>query len=76
MFKPDSFYQPGEAKAFTSEIELIDPYGTETPGYGAGWYDWVREHGPTPIYYSWSLDTRLKPFGIEVLKKNNYYDFE
>ena len=76
VFKPDSFYQPGEAKAFTSEIELIDPYGTETPGYGAGWYDWVREHGPTPIYYSWSLDTRLKPFGIEVLKKNNYYDFE
>lgn len=76
VFKPDSFYQPGEEKAFTSEIELIDPYGTETPGYGAGWYDWVREHGPTPIYYSWSLDTRLKPFGIEVLKKNNYYDFE
>ena len=76
VFKPDSFYQPGEAKAFTSEIELIDPYGTETPGYGAGWYDWVREHGPTQIYYSWSLDTRLKPFGIEVLKKNNYYDFQ
>ena len=76
VFKPDSFYQPGEEKAFTSEIELIDPYGTETPGYGAGWYDWVREHGPTQIYYSWSLDTRLKPFGIEVLKKNNYYDFQ
>ena len=76
VFHPDSFYQPGDAEGapFTSKIEVADPYGTESPGYSAGWYDWVREHGYTPVFFSWSLDERLKPFNVEVLKKQNYYE--
>lgn len=77
VFHPDSFYQPGdtEGRPFTTRIEVKDPFGTETPGYSAGWYDWVREHGYTPVFFSWSLDERLKPFDVEVLKKQNYYEY-
>ena len=77
VFHPDSFYQPGDTagRPFTTRIEVKDPFGTETPGYSAGWYDWVREHGYTPVFFSWSLDERLKPFDVEVLKKQNYYEY-
>ena len=52
---------------------MKDPLGTESPGYGAGWSDWVEEHGATPIFFKWAIDTKLKPFTVELLKKENYY---
>jgi len=70
VFHEDSFDQ--ETK--TASIEVRDPFGTDTPGYSAGWKAWVDEHGPTPVFFSWSLDKILKPFTVEVLKQENYYD--
>ena len=70
VFHEDSFDQDTK----TSMIEVRDPYGTETPGYSAGWKEWVDEHGYTPVFFSWALDKRLKPFTVEVLKKENYYN--
>ena len=58
---------------FITKIEVKDPLGTESPGYGAGWSDWVEEHGATPIFFKWAIDTKLKPFTVELLKKENYY---
>ena len=58
---------------FITKVEVKDPLGTESPGYGAGWSDWVEEHGATPIFFKWAIDTKLKPFTVELLKKENYY---
>lgn len=69
VFLPDSFDDD-----FVSRIEIKDPFGTESPGYSAGWYDWVQVHGPTPVFYRWAIDTRRKPFNVELLKKENYYE--
>ena len=74
VFHEDSFmsrWTPGEG---TSVIQLHDPYSKESPGYTAGWYDWKLEYGELPVYFSWALDTRIKPVSVEVLKKENRYD--
>ena len=57
-----------------SHIEIKDPFGTDTPGYSAGWYDWKKNNGETPVFFGWALDTRLRPFPVEVLKETNYYE--
>ncbi len=69
VFREDSFDEN-----FTTRIEVKDPFSTESPGYGAGWYDWVREHGATPVFFRWGLDERIQPFGVEILEKENYYE--
>ena len=68
VFGPGSFDENYE-----SEIELVDPYSKESPGYRAGWYDWVKEHGWAPVYWSWDLDDRLVPEHVEVLQPHNRY---
>ena len=75
VFDKDSFYQPGDTDGtpFTSKIEVHDPYGPESPS-GASWGDWVKEHGYTPVFFSWSLDDRFKPYGVEILKKKSFYE--
>ena len=59
---------------FVSKIEVKDPLGTDSPGYGAGWSEWVEKNGATPIFFKWAIDSRLKPFTVELLKEENYYD--
>ena len=61
---------------FTTYIELKNPFGTDTPGFSAGWYDWHLEHPDDGLFFSWALDTRLRQFPVEPLKKENYYDYE
>ena len=55
-----------------SKIEITDPYSPLSFGYQAGWKRWWDEHGICPIFYYWSLDTRLPRLGVEVLKEENY----
>ena len=69
VFKPDSFNED-----FVTTIEVKDPFGTESPGYSAGWYDWVMKNDPVPVFFSWSIDTRLRQFPVEDLKKENLYE--
>ena len=71
VFKPDSFVQPPDAKAFTSDIEVIDPFSTESPAFTAGWAEWAKEHGRGQDYYFWNLDERLVPISVEELKQEN-----
>ena len=71
VFKPDSFVQPGETGEFTSDIEVIDPFSTESPAFTAGWAEWAEEHGRGQDYYFWDLDDRLVPISVETLKTVN-----
>jgi hypothetical protein len=56
-----------------TSIDIRNPLGTDTPGYSAGWKDWVDEHGYTPVFYRWMIDTTRKPFSVEVLEQENHY---
>ena len=58
---------------FRSEIEVKDPYLKDSPGYNAGWYDWVQEHGWCPVFWAWDLDDRVRPEDVEVLAPTNLY---
>ena len=71
VFKPDSFVQPGEPGEFTSDIEVIDPFSTESPAFPAGWAEWAAEHGRGQDFYFWDLDDRLVPISVETLKPVN-----
>ena len=71
VFKPDSFVQPGLSGEFTSDIEIIDPFTTESPAFTAGWAVWAEEHGRGQDYYFWNLDERLVPISVEELNTTN-----
>ena len=56
---------------FESMIEIDDPYSTASPGWNAGWADWVREHGPTTIGYKWDISDRSWPESPEELQPDS-----
>lgn len=61
-FQPDSFTEEG-----LSRIEIEDPFSLKP------FVDWWNIHGPCDIGYFWSIDTRQRTMGVEVLKQRNYY---
>ena len=75
IFTTNSFQNVDEEHPFTSRVEVQDPYSKASPGYAAGWGSWIEEHGWAPVFFSWGIDTKLKPFGIEILEKENYYEY-
>ena len=42
-----------------------------SPGWNAGWADWVREHGPTVIGYKWDISDRSWPESPAELKPDS-----
>ncbi len=78
VFNENSFHPlDGSDAAAESLIEIVDPYSTESPGYTAGWYDWLQNHpnDPAPaIFYSWRINDARPPFSVEALLETNYYD--
>jgi hypothetical protein len=71
VFTEDSFDED-----FVTSVEVKDPFSKDTPGYSNGWYDWHLTHPNDPLFFSWSLDTRLEQFPVEPLKKENFYENE
>ena len=67
VFREDSF------DAGRAQIEIEDPYCELSIGYNTGWGDWWARNGWCPVVYFWSIDTRLQPVTIEVLKPENPY---
>jgi hypothetical protein len=65
---------------FTTYVEIRDPFSTSSPGYSAGWHAWHYDSDPAKqddgLFFSWSLDTRLRLFPVEALKQENYYDYQ
>jgi len=71
VFQPNSFDANG-----VSSIEIVDPHSPLSVGYNSGWGEWWEQHGTDAddgIGWLWSIDTRLQPVTIEVLKTENYY---
>jgi hypothetical protein len=66
VFTPDSFDEN-----FMSKIELHDPYSTDSPGWAAGWKDWVDRNGWAPVFFSWDISERGWMTETEILKKEN-----
>ena len=68
VFTPTSF----DAN-FTSLIEMVNPFSTESPGYNAGWYDYKQEHGsdtPFPVF-KWDVSDRSWPAEAEIMDAEN-----
>jgi len=79
IFDEDSFYKPGALppgkQAYTTEIEIRDPFSTASPGYSAGWLQWANEHGwKPPVFHGWAIDGQQQLNSVETLKENNYYN--
>jgi len=75
VFDANSFMPRGHVSAttglcdeFQSYIEIEDPFSTSSPGFQAGWW----KYPGTPVYYSFMIDSRLKPVGPQVLKAQDY----
>ena len=73
VFHGDVFNSSSFNDDFITEIELYDPYSKRSTGYPAGWYDWALEHGKSPIYFRWNLNTKLTPIGAQVMCPTNWY---
>ena len=73
VFHGDVFNSSSFNDDFITEIELYDPYSKRSTGYPAGWYDWALEHGESPIYFRWNLNTKLTPIGAQVMCPTNWY---
>lgn len=71
VFTEDSFDED-----FVTSVEIKDPFSKDTPGYSNGWYDWHLAHPNDGLFFSWALDTRLRQFPVEPLKKENFYNYE
>ncbi len=76
VFDENSFYGPNAGEqAFTTEIEIKDPFATDSPGYAAGWAEWAKKHGWRPaVFNGWAIDERQLLMTIEVLRPRNYYE--
>lgn len=75
VFGPDSFRPATDARPFTTDIDITDPFSTDSPGYTAGWYDWsIRNGGKRTAYYLWNLDDTYLPISVELLKQENFHE--
>ena len=68
VFDENSFTADGRA-----EIQVDDPHTSASPGYTAGWGEWFRQHpeDTSPIVFGWTIDTRLMPITVEMLRPKN-----
>ena len=64
-----SFANDG-AEKFTSQIEIIDPFSSVSPGMS---YQWWRYPGSS-FLMSWDLSERIMPVGVETLKADSTYE--
>ena len=67
VFTPTSFDAD-----FTSVVEILDPFSTESPGYSARWYEWAQTHGrPSSLFFKWDVSDRSMPTEAEIMKTAN-----
>lgn len=79
VFKEGSFYPRGHAQEFQSVIDVRYPYTKESPAQAYGLREWLWAHPDVPdedrpkFFYFWSLDERLQPITVEVLRPDSTY---
>lgn len=78
-FNEGSFNPRGHAKEFEATVDVRYPYSKESPAQAAGIREWLWEHPDIPddkrplFTYYWSLDERLQPVTVEVLRPDSTY---
>lgn len=67
VFVKDSF-----DKNFQTTVQIEDPHSPRSLGY----VPWFLENpnDPSPIFYSWAIDTRLVPVNVGILQPTNLLD--
>ena len=70
VFDENSFAPlDGSADAGTAKIEVADPRTDKSPVYLDGFWRYPDKN----VFYRWAIDTRLKPYTVEMLNSNSYY---
>ena len=75
VFGPDSFVKPEDAAAvgrpaYSTKIEIFDPFSFESPGYDYGWRDYMGD----AILLRWNINDLMPPTDAEMLKADSTYD--
>ena len=58
----------GLCDEFQSYLEVEDPFSPSSPAFQQGWW----KYPASPVYYSFTVDSRLIPVGPQVLKAKDY----
>ena len=69
-FNSGSFSGPEAELPFTSTIEILDPFSTESPGYSYGWTSYPRT---TPFFFKWTITTNSVPNTVQTLRAMDTY---
>ena len=74
VFDANSFVKPEDAEvgrpAYSTKIEILDPFSMESPGYSYGW----RDYPDSAVFLRWNINELLQPSGVETLKADSSYD--
>lgn len=70
-FSGGSFTGADDLEPFTSTIEILDPFSTESPGFGYGWSKWRDQAG---FGFKLSITTNSFPGTVERLKAKSTYE--
>ena len=79
VFDEGSFHPRGHAQEFQATVDVRYPYTKESPAQAYGVREWLWAHPDVPdsarppFFYFWSLDERLQPLAVEVLRPNSTY---
>ena len=68
VFNAGSFKPRGEPDEFQSHIEIDDPFQPPSPAYYQGWW----KYSDKPVFFRFTIDSRLMPVGPQVLKAQDY----
>jgi hypothetical protein len=61
---------PNPIGPYSARIEILDPHSPESIGVNYGWPDHPSEPA---LFFQWSLDSDIYPFGVEKLKYDDTY---
>ena len=70
-FGDDSFTKADDPEPFTSTIEILDPFSTESPGFGYGWSKWRDRAG---FGFKLSITTNTFSGTVEHLRAKSTYE--
>ena len=70
VFDAGSFKPRGAPDEFQSHIEIDNPFQPPSPAYYQGW--WRYADLTESVWFRFTIDSRLKPVGPQVLKAQDY----
>ena len=74
VFDRDSFVPKGEPNEFTAEIDVFDPFSSQSPIYtdpDVRWWPYSGNGGGANIYYKTMLNEQNKPLSVPILRPTN-----